>query len=1070
MSLELYVANDLRALAKEMVENIRKQTPDIFRPVYIVTQTEGMNNWLRLQFADKNNFGIAANILFLKPNEFLQKVYQFAGGSYTETFNRDNMCWLIYSILGTPDFLQKYPDKAAYFYENKEQSAIRKLSLAQNLADLFDQYQIYRPDYIEKWNQHHEKKQSPENWQEYIWIQAAEKAGESLPDKTKIGKAIPGLLRNPDTCSILRQKMPVAHVFGISILTPFHLKLSDRISEVIDLKFYTQNPAPGQYWFDTVSEKQEAILISKGLVKPGELAVGNSLLTNWGKVAKDTFSLFFQNEKMLNAYTEIREKEPEPGSLLHSIQAEIFNNLNHEESAVLHPEKLRDGSIVINSCFSIAREVEVLYNYLVHLSVEKKGELAPSDIVVMTSDIDAYAPYIKAVFNHAPYPFRYSITDETFTGSDNIITALSSVLELSEHDFTSEKIMQLLEMKYIRKRFGFTDIFLVRQALRKANICFGIDGETENETRYVSWQYGLKRLIFGICMADEELFYDGEEALYPVMLAEGNDSLEMIRLHHFIEELAGNLKERKNLKPVGEWVNYVRKTLRTIIYEPEGASEEDFQALDSKLEDAAMIHELADEKIPYEVFASYFIKTLQSVTKTSFFARGGITFCSMIPMRSIPFKVVAMLGMDFDKFPRKNTPQSFNLLSREKRRGDRNIRDNDKHLFLENLISARENLYISYLGQSIKDNSLRPPSALVDELLDYLDKKFSEENVRENFISLHPMHGFSRKYNNPDYPFLVSYINYQSPETRKWTDRHAPEKEFDFSEIDLKDLIAFFKHSFKHYYQHVLDIYYDNKGTLLPETEKFELDNLEKWTIRNGLLAHTEGVSSFREKWVKQGRLPLKNAGYFYLKKLEEEVRSAKNLFSELTQGLKPGRTTIEIPMDEKSILKGTIEEIFEDRLVSVCFSGNETKYRLEAWIKHLAGTAAGKVSESYLISGKKDKKLFKAPHLTKEEALDKLKKLVDFYKEGFSRMPCCYTGFNIKAAEEEVPKKNFHDSVKAVFNNYDFPCEDEHLHDLNRLGYFEKEETLADFNQYFKIILKPLETVFQEYAKKQNV
>src|SRR5690606_33351403 len=146
----------------------------------------------------------------------------------------------------------------------------------------------------------------------------------------------------------------------------------------------------------------------------------------------------------------------------------------------------------------------------------------------------------------------------------------------------------------------------------------------------------------------------------------------------------------KKPKTAGAWIQFVRKTLRTLIYEPEGSTEEDFQALDARLEAMSEIQELEEETIPYEVFAAYFIKNLQEASKTSFFAKGGITFCSMIPMRSIPFKVVAMLGMDAGKFPRKSLSQTFNLLNNEKRRGDRNIRENDKHLFLESLISAKE--------------------------------------------------------------------------------------------------------------------------------------------------------------------------------------------------------------------------------------------------------------------------------------------------------------------------------------------------------------------------------------------
>ena len=91
------------------------------------------------------------------------------------------------------------------------------------------------------------------------------------------------------------------------------------------------------------------------------------------------------------------------------------------------------------------------------------------------------------------------------------------------------------------------------------------------------------------------------------------------------------------------------------------------------------------------------------------FLSGGITFCEHVPMRAIPFRVVCLLGMDDESFPRSSARASFDLMQNP-RLGDRNLRDDDRQLFLEALLSARDALLVTYVGQSAQDDSVRPAS------------------------------------------------------------------------------------------------------------------------------------------------------------------------------------------------------------------------------------------------------------------------------------------------------------------------------------------------------------------------
>src|SRR5699024_4494538 len=271
-----------------------------------------------------------------------------------------------------------------------------------------------------------------------------------------------------------------------------------------------QNPAPDIYWYEDKPDRVIDFLKRKGILPKSEESFGHPLLVGWGKIIQDTFMMLFENEETLNNYSEIGVEAPLTDTLLHHIKNTIFNN--QKEDILFSSNQLNDGTITVNSCYSPIREVEVLYNYLVHLVDQKTEDLSARDIVVMVSDIDLYASYIKAVFNNAPYKFRYTIADESFSASDSISNTLMALLTLTEDQFTSEKVVGLLDYSGISKHFGITDVELIRKWVEKANIRLGISGNREDDSDYISWKYGLKRMMYGMCMSGGKEFGKGEKS------------------------------------------------------------------------------------------------------------------------------------------------------------------------------------------------------------------------------------------------------------------------------------------------------------------------------------------------------------------------------------------------------------------------------------------------------------------------------------------------------------------------------------------------------------------------------
>jgi exodeoxyribonuclease V gamma subunit len=1053
MALYLKVSNSLESLAQVLSQDLQTSGNSVFEPHLIVTQTEGMNNWLKMQIAEHH--GIAANCRFLKPNDLIHQLYFLLGGPFTELLSAQNLTWLLFKLLGEKEFIKRFPSVSAYYEKSGSDKDLKRMALAEKAADLFDQYQVYRPEMIREWN--NENLQTKE-WQEYLWAKAKIASGNSLPDKTVIGHYILDALKDPNKREALKERMKTVHLFGLSIITAYHVQILHEVSSFIDIHFHIINPAPAVYWFEDKSEKQ----LARWKDKVVNEAAGNPLITGWGRVVQDTFGLFFKYDAFINAYDDQEIVEPEPDSLLHKIQHDVFLSATADRHPIT-TENISDGSVTINTCYTVAREVEVLYNYLVYLVDKRKESLSPRDIVVMVSDIDSYAPYIKAVFNNAPYKFRYTIADESYADSDNIFNAIHAILQVTEENFKAEEVLQLLDSSYIRNRFQIEDISLIRRVVDAANIRFGMEGDLEDETYLISWKYGLKRIMYGICMSGEEEYGEGAGSFYPIDVLEGSATQEVVRFCHFVEVLMDAVKERKHARTINEWVLYVESVLHNLVYEPQEDIDEDYNALMQQLTDYNLLNEYMSDAVAFDVFGHSFLQTLTGNTRSGLFVNGGITFCSLIPMRSIPFKVVALLGLNYDKFPRKEQPAGFNLMERDRQRGDRNVKENDKHLFLETILSAREYLYISYVGQSVKDNTRMPPSALVDELIDYIASGTTDpEGVKEQLVTLHPLQSFSRKYTGGR---LYNYLNNRSAGRKKITNDTKEISSFGFEEIDLEDLVRFFKNPFKAYYNKVLGIYYSDEQILLNETEIFNLDSLQEWGLKNELLPlQEEDMPALKMQLVKTGALPLKNMAEVALRQAEEKAAPVRIMFEEMTRGMAPEIVPVELNIEDSTI-RGNIQQVYDGRYVQVSWSKNEAKYLVEAYIRYLAGAAAGVLNGVCLISGAKREAVYEGERLTQREALQRLSILVNIYKEGFKLIAPFSPDFDIKPQiVEELDFGTFTKMVDKKLDGYNAGKNEPYILRAYNDGLFADPTVLESYKFICTHLIVPLVELFPGY------
>ena len=253
MAISLKVSNSLQVLLERLCEEMAQEKLSVFQPVYIVTQTDGMNNWLNYQIAKK--MGIAANIQFIKPNELIQRVYYSAELIDDDATSRETITWYIFQTFAQQEFIDAFPSVAKYYLINGKDDGVKRIALAQKMADLFDQYIVYRPAMIREWN--NGKYQEDEAWQFYIWNDIKPDIGKN---KIELNDALVAELKDPKTIDRIRQRFPAVYFFGISLITSYHLQALTQISDVIDISFLMINPAPGAYWFEDRNERHLAFL------------------------------------------------------------------------------------------------------------------------------------------------------------------------------------------------------------------------------------------------------------------------------------------------------------------------------------------------------------------------------------------------------------------------------------------------------------------------------------------------------------------------------------------------------------------------------------------------------------------------------------------------------------------------------------------------------------------------------------------------------------------------------------------------------------------------------------------
>lgn len=747
--LHLYQSNRLEDLYGMLSHIFQLQRlPNPFAKEMVVVQSKGMGRWLNFRLAEDR--GIAANIAYPLPASFFWDILNRMLGEQKRrsVFSPEVLVFRIMRWLET----SLLPDQAPMLEQYLDgQGAVRRYELASRLADIFDQYLVYRPDWLAAWESGDVAKHpdgrpifNPERdpeaqWQSTLWRTLVseveqEHRAQSLSQLKQMLDTGQGIERLPRRLSLV----------GISNLPPTYMDLLKRMARYIDVLFFAINPC-AETWGDIRDIAEQERLAGEWDPSELYLDVGNPLLASWGKQGRDFFDSL-AGEVELNSAFDIAEN---PSSLLEQLQHDILTlrNRNEDDLGIIKPQ---DRSVQIHVCHSPMREIEVLHDQLLNL-FNQHPTLLPSEVVVLTPDIETYAPTIDAVFApHAGTPtIPYSIADRSETQNSALAQTFLTLLGLPESRFLADAVLGLLDTEAIRRQFEIEeeDIPLLRRWVEHTRICWGRDAEHKisfglPQTPQNAWREGLSRMIIGTALPCS--MAEGEPSLYenvfPYDDIEGRRAVVAARFSCFVETLFEQAKILDEPCTLKEWSSRL-EGLISVMFKAE--QEDDLAVTRTLLEKLQILGELEqeaayDKPLEVVVIRRWMTQSLESFSAGGGFLTGGVTFCTMVPMRSLPFKVICILGMNDGSFPRRKRPLGFDLMARYPRKGDRARRADDRFLFLETLLSVRHTLYISYVGKDIRTDNELPPSVLVSDLLDVITRGFVLE---KDAIVIHELDG-----------------------------------------------------------------------------------------------------------------------------------------------------------------------------------------------------------------------------------------------------------------------------------------------------------------------------------------
>ena len=1007
------MTDELKALLEKAVKIINSMScSNPLARRYVVVQSDGMGRWLSLETAEIN--GIYANTEHITVEKYLRKfASEILGLNYSEAYNPENLRWTIYGILNDAP-KSRYREISSYTAGDP----LKNLLISSKIADLFDQYAVYRPEMVSTWKTGKtlNRGDRDEAWQKELFTETVQKLN-GLPDRASLLEEF--IKKCDGTVEIPEETAGGIVLFGISAMSRYHQLMLRAVSKHIPVHLFFMNPCM-EHWGDIVSTKKSGMF---KMLDKEELHYEspNRFLADLGMSGREFFISIHEDDVIEE---DLFEEPDDSGlSMLRCIQKEILE-MNEDEEIRL------DGSVKVNGCWGKTREMEVLKDELLSIFANDP-EIKPHDVVVITPGIEEYAPYIEAVFGSAEGEpvIPFTVADRSARGDGKSVDAFLKIMNLLDTDFFKSDVMQVFEIEPVHRKAGMTksDLETVMNAVDSSGIKWGIDKrfrELKGAPPYEqnTWKFGFDRMLLGYSMPGDGVSTFGQVMPYDDI--EGQSARIIAKFMSFCEVVFKTRSSFGMDRSLSDWADRLNGFLNEVLIEDSGNAEE-MRFLRKTFDSLRNEERLSNIKcaLPLRVVKAVLEEKISMGGFNRGFMKGSVTFCSIKPLRSIPFKVVCMAGMNDDLFPRDPGSAGFDLIRKYPAQGDRNAKNSDRYFFLESLLSARKYFIVSYSARNVRDSSFNICSSPVRLLTEYLTQKTSETGGGSFFTETsHPLQPFSKKYFLKDSPFFTfsgkDYLAYRfsrsvnDTEAQK-TDRMSLPPLQGHIETVLDDMVSFFMNPPRVFLS-------KRAGAAMPYIEKeesdselFSIDSLSAYLFRKEFLEmHLAGLSAadFRRKMRGTGMSPHGPAGKVLLDSVISDMEPFISKIDGYRNNAVPEKFLFSFPFDTSDgtmTLSGRLDTIYPDS--QVFFKPGKTLNSRDIvrwWINHVVMNAAGIKKSTHLFTMDKDIEI-----MPLEEPLKYLSDIAGVYIRGLSS-PLPVTPFIMQTMTDEMNRGEAQDSA----------------------------------------------------------
>lgn len=935
----LHTANRTEILFEQLMTVLEHYTYTPFEPLHFLIQGRGLERWLKMQLAKAQ--GAFASGRFDFPNRFFATLAQAMGLRLTDSaFERHRLIWLLDELLASPRFRS---DPAFKPYLDGPGPELRRFQLARQLANLFDQYQIQRRDWLTVWQRGGmvggNLDRSVERWQAALWHALYQRLGGH---RGELWEALLDRLRRDAPLGI--PLPPAVYVFGVSFLPPLMVEVLSALARRTDVHWFLLTPVEG-YWADLPGKRRRAQAVLKdGPEGAWELA-HHPLLVALGKRGAQFQRLLLECVEPALESSAFPRHDP-PLNLLQHLQ----NDLARGEMTPL-PAGI-DPGIELHRCHTPLREVEVARERILTFLAEDPS-LRLEEIAVMAPDIGAYQPYLEAVFADLPH----HVADRSLGRCNPLLEVLIAALELFTSRFEWAAVLELLGHRPVRERFGLssTQLQQVECWVRAAAIRWGLDGAHRASlglpaSEHNAWRLGIDRMLLGWMAGSLEEWRE----LVPFAEIEGQAGGALLRLADFLRVLQDFWRRFQTPQPPSKW----RRALFAFTQELFADTPETFtarQALEALLETLP-----EDSDYPGKVGLSVIIDWLRSRVEevvSDDFLSSGITCCTLLPMRAVPFRLTVVVGLNDGEFPRHETHPAFDLIASHPRLGDRDLRQELRYQFLEVILSTRKHLVLICQGLTPEKNEERPPAQVVSELIDVLDQYGLE---RRRWIFNHPSHPFHPAYfqasalppcRDPQ-RFPVALALLQSGKADPFWPKGFCLSEPVPKKLEFAELLDFATDPQGWFCQRRLKLARLEQEKLPEAREPFAADGLDAFRLRQRLLEACqkgEDAAALLHRAWRAGEWPQGEAGRQAFEIARAQVRALLDAASACAAGALLPPVSVEVEVAGVT-LQGRLEHRFQSGTLLVEPGRLKGKRWIHAWLCHLLAQSQG-LAPTWLVT-----------------------------------------------------------------------------------------------------------------------